>query len=453
MYRYDPNRPPTDPPIGGNSTTYNPTNQLNLYTTIGGANLTYWGNGTLHGYNSWSYTYDAMNRLTVATNGTITANFYYDGLNRQIARSITGEGTTFNVWDGWQLYAEFTTGNVLSDRWIYGAGGDLVMSPIQNQYYYPDGSGSTSYLAGSLGYLLETYTYDAFGTVKALDANDNALTTASVSLLYNGQKWYSQLGLYDLRHRAYLPSLGRFLQPDPIGFAGDASNTYRYCGNNPVNLKDAMGTIPTGADAVPVSKDWFWDFARHFDRTDTFHGTFAEQYPSLGDAGGGGDVPVRRATDVNGYYADGTPSFQATELGKILASLGHAIGFIWNLPNDVIGLGVEVAGLPFGGEHWGFEHGALEITGNRLISSAITIGEVINYGRSGPDSPDYPNTSHLTWEHEVQHIPQGEVLGPLYLIAHLLGGIAGEIENGDWHGPANPMEVGPMGTPPSPWGH
>jgi hypothetical protein len=37
-------------------------------------------------------------------NGTTVAVFYYDGLNRQIARSINGTAT-FSVWDGdWAIY-------------------------------------------------------------------------------------------------------------------------------------------------------------------------------------------------------------------------------------------------------------------------------------------------------------------------------------------------------------
>ena len=39
------------------------------------------------------------------------------------------------------------------------------------------------------------------------------------------------------------PALGRFIQPDPIGFKGDASNLYRYCGNDWANRTD-----PTGMD-------------------------------------------------------------------------------------------------------------------------------------------------------------------------------------------------------------
>jgi hypothetical protein len=36
-------------------------------------------------------------------------------------------------------------------------------------------------------------------------------------------------------------SASRFLQPDPIGFKGDASNLYRYCDNDPVDGRDPFG--------------------------------------------------------------------------------------------------------------------------------------------------------------------------------------------------------------------
>jgi uncharacterized protein RhaS with RHS repeats len=55
-----------------------------------------------------------------------------------------------------------------------------------------------------------------------------------------------ELGLYDNRNRFMSPDLGRFLQPDPIGFKGDASNLYRYCGNDWANRTDPMGTDEIG---------------------------------------------------------------------------------------------------------------------------------------------------------------------------------------------------------------
>ena len=60
--------------------------------------------------------------------------------------------------------------------------------------------------------------------------------------LYTGQRFVTEIGLYDDRNRFMSPDLGRFLQPDPIGFKGDASNLYRYCGNDWANRSDPMGT-------------------------------------------------------------------------------------------------------------------------------------------------------------------------------------------------------------------
>ena len=57
----------------------------------------------------------------------------------------------------------------------------------------------------------------------------------------------SELRVYDLRNRFMSPELGRFLQPDPIGFTGDASNLYRYCHNDPEDFSDPMGLVSTSA--------------------------------------------------------------------------------------------------------------------------------------------------------------------------------------------------------------
>jgi len=46
-----------------------------------------------------------------------------------------------------------------------------------------------------------------------------------------------------------MPSLGRFISEDPIGFAGGL-NPYLYCDNDPVNLSDPTGLRPSLLDDV-----------------------------------------------------------------------------------------------------------------------------------------------------------------------------------------------------------
>lgn len=57
---------------------------------------------------------------------------------------------------------------------------------------------------------------------------------------YTGQMWLEGAELYHYKARAYDPQLGRFLQPDPIGY-GDGLNMYAYVGGDAMNRTDPSG--------------------------------------------------------------------------------------------------------------------------------------------------------------------------------------------------------------------
>nr|WP_291330390.1 RHS repeat-associated core domain-containing protein [Desulfovibrio sp. UCD-KL4C] len=47
-------------------------------------------------------------------------------------------------------------------------------------------------------------------------------------------------------HREYDPAIGRFITPDPIGFAGGDVDVYGYCLDDPINFYDRTGLFKFG---------------------------------------------------------------------------------------------------------------------------------------------------------------------------------------------------------------
>jgi RHS repeat-associated protein len=225
-------------------------NNVNEYTVAGNNGVGSDVKGNVWTYNNWAYTYDAQNRLRVAQGPGKTLEFWYDGKNRQITRRINGDNNkiTRSVWDGWNLLEERNANDAPLEYYLYGARTDeLVLrwggAQGDNWYSY-DGRGNVSHLMGYNGLIIEHCTYDLAGkpTITPADANGDSLVDNR--FMFQGRDYLKEGGIYDYRNRFYHPGLGRFLQPDPIGFKGDAGNLYRYCGNDPVDRGDPMGLFP-----------------------------------------------------------------------------------------------------------------------------------------------------------------------------------------------------------------
>jgi RHS repeat-associated protein len=261
------------------------------------AGYDYNGNMT-SGFDGSTYVYDAQNRLLSATRGTAIMTFAYDGLNRQVSRMATGvgegpSGTTFSVWDGWDLIEEYQSGNNVTGQYLYGPGG-LIKNLTTTNYYYQDASGSTSHVTDTSGHLLEWYRYDLQGTPVFYNSSDQQIGASAYGVrhLFTGQQWYADVGLYDLRHRFYSPDIGRFLQPDPIGFWG-GKNLYRYCANNPVRWSDPAGWADPNGWTYPVGGGGMVDAERVIVDSTPIDVPFGGQeigpgLESLGSGGGGG---------------------------------------------------------------------------------------------------------------------------------------------------------------------
>ena len=269
-YEYDPLGNRVRVTDDGITTSYT-ANALNQYTRISDPVRTITPvhdfNGNVSALSRTSrYTHNAENRLVRAVVDGVETIFAHDPSGRVVTRTVNGVATHL-IYDGWSLIEERSATGGLNRSYVHGAELDELL--VQRDatgvhYYHQDAVGSTVVLTNAAGAAIESYTYDAFGAVQGYNPATGTVVPESAfktRFLFTGREYLPSARLYDYRHRTYCPTLGRFLQTDPIRFDAGDGNLYRYVGNNPVNGIDPLGLwagwasgeeVSTGESFVPI---------------------------------------------------------------------------------------------------------------------------------------------------------------------------------------------------------
>ncbi|GIW99333.1 MAG: hypothetical protein KatS3mg111_2666 [Pirellulaceae bacterium] len=137
--------------------------------------------------------------------------------------------------------------------------------------YWPltDHLGTVRDLVDSTATVREHQVFDSFGNLvheADFDAAGNPIASSHQDAVdavfgYTGRPWDSDVQLQYNRARWYSPTLGRWLNQDPISFAAGDANLYRYVGNGPTTKTDPSGLEDEGEwTSLGGYNPWAWNF-------------------------------------------------------------------------------------------------------------------------------------------------------------------------------------------------
>lgn len=196
---------------------------------------------------SRTFTYNDSGRMATATSGGVTTTYVYSGLGERVKKSNTQVTRYFAYDDAGHLLGEYDgSGDLIQETVWFG---DIPVATLR-----PNGSGGVDVYYVHADHLntprrvtrpadnvvVWEWLSTPFGKIDADQDPDGDQVAFEYRLRFPGQQFDEETGLNYNYFRDYDPSLGRYMQSDPIGLNGGL-NTYGYVYQNPLAYIDPTG--------------------------------------------------------------------------------------------------------------------------------------------------------------------------------------------------------------------
>ncbi len=198
------------------------SNRLQALTGAASRSFTYDAMGNLTSNGSVTFTYDGRGRLTQTSSGY---RYAINGLGQRVSKSGP-DGITHFVYDEQgRLLGEYDGAGAARQELIYlgdtpvasvrpGAGDSIAVFAI-----YTDHLNTPRLITNQAGQIVWEWKTDTFGA-GAANENPGGLGVFPFNLRFPGQYYDAETGLHYNYFRDYDPSIGRYVESDPIGLMG-----------------------------------------------------------------------------------------------------------------------------------------------------------------------------------------------------------------------------------------
>jgi RHS repeat-associated protein len=229
------------------------SNRLNSITrSAGNRSFTYDAAGnptqrTSDDNNTHNNTFNNANRLSnVNVNGSLAATYTYNPLGQRVVKTLAnGSKEIYHYDEAGQLLSVTDASGTTQREYIYFGNQQIAMFSNNTLYYiHNDHLNTPQVVTNQSQQVVWMGNYEPFGKLAANQSN-----SIEIFSRFPGQYFDAETNLYYNYFRDYDPSIGRYIESDPIGLAGGI-NTYGYVSGNPLKYVDPLGMIQWTGNGV-----------------------------------------------------------------------------------------------------------------------------------------------------------------------------------------------------------